>query len=188
MLSPSRVAVALPNQWPGPDQADIVAEFRSDYPDASRRRAKCRAGYLSPGRLQPELALPLGHRAADDNPIRIEGIDPAHAGNREGLASPLHQESATRVALAIALRDIAAREGTVDGARRQERRTAGEHLVLRLRRQAGPGRDALEMTHATAPAARPVVGNEGDVAKFAGCSVRAEYQTAIADDGTAQAG
>ena len=183
--------MAFFDERPGAHQANVMAQLGRHDSHAARRCPKCRLRNKVPGRRKPPLALPFGQGSANHDPVRIEGVDPADAGDGKGPAGPLHQTNAGRVARQLALGHISGGQRPPLGAvaldaGREKRRLARGDGLLRLSRKTRPSSYALEVAHAATAAARPTIGNERDVAQLSGGSVRTKDQAAVAHDGAAQ--
>ena len=79
-------------------QADISSELGRDKPDPGAGNPERAPTDLVPGRSEKPLALVLGDRAADDDQVRVEGVDEACAGHREGPPGTGHERRTGRIA------------------------------------------------------------------------------------------
>jgi hypothetical protein len=176
---------------PPADQRDVPPEPGRDHPDPA---GEDREGVPRDGRAdRPEETLPLGlrDRSADDDPVRVEGVDVADTARRDGAPGAIHQLDTRGIARLGALPDVLRRQldrlAQLAGPRREERRGARDHERPRLAGQRRATGERLDVALATAAAARPV---EGDlhVPELAREPVRAVEQPAAGEDRAADPG
>ena len=144
----------------GAGERDVRPEERRQDLDAPGEAFERLGGDGLADRPEEAVALAVGDRAADDDPVRVEGVDVPDAGRRRTRAGRVHQRRAGRVAGVLAGRDVERRERVHADDRRARRPGMRRALASTARPgvagEGDPARDRLDVADPAAAAARPV--------------------------------
>jgi hypothetical protein len=183
-------AEAAHHEGLGAGEGDIAPEAGRDDGDVPRQGLEGLAANGVANKVEEPIALGLGDRAPDHDPVRVERVHVADARNRDRAPSAGHQVRAGTIAGALARRHVDRRQlavGVVPRSLGEERRLAAVDHRVRQLREARAACVCLDVADAAAAALGAVEGNR-DVAQLAREAVRPVQQLAAQDDRATDSG